>query len=63
VKAPKLYFFDTGLVAYLTRHSSPEILMNGAINAAILENYIVTEIRKTSLNMGEVGRFNIREKF
>ncbi len=53
VKAPKLYFFDTGLVAYLTRHSVPEILMNGAINGAILENYIVTEIRKTYLNMGE----------
>ncbi len=53
VKAPKLYFFDTGLVAYLTRHSAPEILMNGAINGAILENYIVTEIRKTYLNMGE----------
>lgn len=53
VKAPKLYFFDTGLVAYLTRHSSPEILLSGAINGAILENYIVTEIRKTYLNMGE----------
>lgn len=53
VKAPKLYFFDTGLVAYLTRHSSPEILQNGAINGAILENYIVSEIRKTYLNAGE----------
>lgn len=53
VKAPKLYFFDTGLVAYLTRHSSPEILMNGALNGAILENYIVSEIRKTYLNAGE----------
>ena len=47
VKTPKLYFFDTGLVAYLTRYSSPEILMNGAINGAILENYTVAEIRKT----------------
>ena len=53
VKAPKLYFFDTGLVAYLTRHSSPEILQNGAINGAILENYIVSEISKTYLNAGE----------
>lgn len=53
IKAPKLYFFDTGLVVYLTRHSSPEILMNGAINGAILENYIVSEIRKTYLNRGE----------
>lgn len=47
VKTPKMYFFDTGLVAYLTKYSSPEILMNGAINGAILENYTVAEIRKT----------------
>lgn len=50
VKTPKMYFFDTGLVAYLTKYSSPEILMNGAINGAILENYVVAEIRKTWLN-------------
>ena len=30
VKTSKMYFFDTGLVAYLTRYSSPEILANGA---------------------------------
>ena len=45
-----MYFFDTGLVAYLTKYSSPEILMNGAINGAILENYTVAEIRKTWYN-------------
>ena len=45
-----MYFFDTGLVAYLTKYSSPEILMNGAINGAILKNYAVAEIRKTWLN-------------
>ena len=50
VKTPKLYFFDTGLVAYLTRYSSPEILMNGAINGAILENYVVAEIIKSYYN-------------
>ncbi len=50
VKTPKMYFFDTGLVAYLARYSSPEILMNGAISGAILENYTVAEIRKTWLN-------------
>ncbi len=50
VKTPKLYFFDTGLVAYLAKYSSPEILMNGAINGAILENYVVAEIKKTWLN-------------
>ena len=46
IKTPKLYFFDTGLVAYLTRYSSPEILQNGAMNGAILENYVVEEIRQ-----------------
>lgn len=46
VKTPKLYFFDTGLVSYLTRYSSPEILANGAMNGAILENYVVTELLK-----------------
>lgn len=50
VKTPKLYFFDTGLVAYLTRYSSAEILEAGAINGAILENYVVSEIRKTYQN-------------
>lgn len=47
IKTPKMYFFDTGLVAYLLSYSSPEILMNGQINGAILENYTVSEIRKT----------------
>ena len=52
VKTPKMYFFDTGLVAYLTKYSSPEILMNGAINGTILENYVVSEIMKSYHNQG-----------
>ena len=51
-KTPKLYFFDTGLVAYLTKYSSPDILMNGAINGSILENYVVSEIIKTYSSNG-----------
>ncbi len=53
VKTPKLYFFDTGLVAYLTRYSSPEILESGALNGAILENYVVSEVRKTYQNAAQ----------
>lgn len=53
VKTPKIYFFDTGLVCYLTRHSTAEILQNSSINGAILENYIVAEIRKSYLNFGK----------
>lgn len=50
VKTPKMYFFDTGLVAYLTRYSSPEILANGAINGVILENFVVSELLKSYHN-------------
>ncbi len=50
VKTPKMYFFDTGLVANLTRYSSPEILANGAINGAILENFVVAELLKSYHN-------------
>jgi uncharacterized protein len=53
VKKPKLYFLDTGLVAYLTRYTSPEIVSAGAINGAILENYVVAEIMKTYQNSGK----------
>lgn len=53
IKTPKLYFFDTGLVAYLARYSNAEILASGAMAGAILENYVVNEIRKTYLNAGK----------
>lgn len=53
VKTPKLYFYDTGRVCYLTKWSSAETLQSGAMNGAILENYVVAEIRKTYLNCGK----------
>ena len=53
VKTPKYYFYDTGIVAYLTKWSSPETLESGAMNGAILENYVVSEIRKSYLNSGK----------
>ena len=53
VKTQKLYFYDTGLVCYLTKWSSAETLERGAMNGAILENYVVSEIRKTYINCGK----------
>ena len=50
IKTPKLYFYDTGLVCYLTKWSSPEVAMNGAMSGALLENYTVSEIIKTYQN-------------
>lgn len=52
IKTPKLYFYDTGLVCYLTKWSSPEVAENGAMNGALLENYTVSEIVKSYQNVG-----------
>lgn len=53
VKAPKLYFHDCGLVAYLTKWGSPETLAVGAMSGALMENYVVSELRKGFLARGE----------
>ncbi|WP_258106914.1 ATP-binding protein [Christensenella minuta] len=53
IKAPKLYFYDLGLVCYLTKWSDPEVAMNGAMSGALLENYAISEILKTYQNAGK----------
>jgi len=53
VTKPKLYFHDTGLVAYLTKWSDANTLMTGAMSGAILENFVVSEIVKSYRNCGE----------
>ena len=50
IKTPKLYFYDTGLICYLTKWSSPKTAMLGAMNGALLENYAVSEIMKSFQN-------------
>lgn len=52
VKTSKMYFYDTGLVCYLTKWSSPEVAENGAMNGALLENFAVSEIMKGYQNAG-----------
>jgi predicted AAA+ superfamily ATPase len=53
IKTPKMYFLDTGLAAYLTRWTSPETLMNGAMAGHILETYVIGEILKSYLHNGK----------
>lgn len=53
IKTPKVYFYDTGLVCYLTKWSSPEVTECGAMNGAILENFAVSEIMKGYHNAGK----------
>ena len=52
VKTPKLYFLDTGLAAYLTRWSTPEVLQHGAMAGAFFESFVVSEILKSYANSG-----------
>ena len=54
IKSPKLYFYDSGLVAYLARWSSVETLMNGAQSGALLENFVVSEVAKGYYNSGKI---------
>lgn len=47
IKAPKLYFLDTGLAAYLTRWPDAASLQAGAMSGAVLETWVVSEILKS----------------
>ena len=53
IKSPKIYFYDSGLVAYLARWNSVETLMNGAQAGALLENFVVSEVTKGYCNSGQ----------
>lgn len=54
VKAPKLYFFDTGLAAYLTRWLNTDALEAGAMSGEFFETWVVAEIYKSYVNKGIV---------
>lgn len=45
-KAPKLYFCDTGLCAYLSMWLTPDVLQRGAASGHFYENYVVMELVK-----------------
>ncbi|GAU75929.1 ATP-binding protein [Fusibacter sp. 3D3] len=53
VKAPNMYFMDTGLCAYLTRWTSSESLEVSAMSGAFFETFVVSEIIKSYLNGGK----------
>jgi hypothetical protein len=57
VKAPKFYFTDPALVAFLTRQPSPEALLRGSMAGAFFEGLTVTEVWKTFLNSGQKPAF------
>ena len=52
IKAPKLFFMDTGLCAYLCKWPTAEMLQDCAMNGAFIETYVVSEIVKSFYNNG-----------
>jgi predicted AAA+ superfamily ATPase len=53
IKAPKLYFLDTGLAAFLTKWKTPENLLSGAMAGAFFETFVVGEIIRSYWFRGE----------
>ncbi len=54
IKAPKLYFLDSGLACWLLGWNTPEQLEKGAMWGHIFESYIFVEILKSYYNDGIV---------
>lgn len=50
VKSPKLYFYDTGLVSYLTGVQNENNFEQGPMLGSIFENYIISDILKRELH-------------
>ena len=52
IKSPKLYFTDTGMIAYILREANPLALRNGIMGGTIFENAVIMDIMKTNLANG-----------
>lgn len=53
IKAPKVYFVDTGLLCYLVGLRDREHAAAGPMGGAIFENLVVADLFKTYLHRGE----------
>lgn len=55
VKVPKLYFHDTGLACWLLGIREPGQVRSHPLRGAIFETWVVSEIVKNRMNLGESG--------
>ena len=53
VKMPKLHFYDTGLVCWLIGIRTPDQLRTHPLRGPIFETWVVSEIVKHRMNIGE----------
>ncbi len=55
IKAPKLYFYDTGILCYLLGIKSSTALRKHEMYGNVFENYVMTEIVKNRANKQQYG--------
>ncbi len=58
IKSPKLYFLDTGLMCWLLGIHEPEQLAAHPLRGSIFETWVISELRKTFVNSGELPTFH-----
>jgi predicted AAA+ superfamily ATPase len=57
VKMPKLYFYDTGLAAWLLGIRTTEQMVTHPLRGSLFETFIISELVKSKLNKGEKHAF------
>ncbi len=55
IKAPKIYFYDSGLAAWLLSIQSPEQLNSHSMRGALFESFVISELLKSRYNKGLTG--------
>jgi len=50
IKSPKLYFNDTGLLAYILKYKDPDTLYSGPLSGSIFETFLFNEFLKYKYN-------------
>ena len=53
VKMPKLYFYDTGLAAWLLGIRTPEHMETHPLRGNLFETFVISELAKSRFNRGE----------
>ncbi len=57
IKAPKIYFYDTGLAANLLSIGSPNDVSRHKMRGALFENWVIVELAKAAYNRGRSPDF------
>lgn len=58
VKSPKIYFYDSGLAAWLLNIQDPAYLAIHPQRGGLFESLIVVELLKSRYNLGLISNFN-----